>query len=130
VLLLLLLLPLCQLLTDAVGSICTAGLVRHAFRTAEGDSSNLDDGFRALRMLHSVERWVTSSAPHEWPEPSCLLPPPNPSPTHHVPHAAYWCALRRCTDNELWDSLEGLSDREAPASESTSLVVAQLMARS
>ena len=32
-------------------------------------------------------------------------------------------------DNELYDSLEGLSDREAPAQESTHLIAAQLLAQ-
>ena len=47
------------------GPLPLPGLVRHAFRNC-GDGSELnpmiDDAFRALRLLHSVEEWVTTSA--------------------------------------------------------------------
>ncbi len=37
------------------------------------------------------------------------------------------CAFRVRADNELYDSLQGLSDREAPQEESMKVVAAQLL---
>ena len=85
-------------LTAAVkehGPLPLPGLVRHCFRNTDPCDTNtmIDSAFGALRMMQSVEGWVTSN-------------------------------------NELYDSLEGLSDREAPESHPTNLIAAQLLAQS
>ena len=79
------------------GPLPLCGLVRHVFRHTEARASDacLDDAFRALRTISSVEDWVRQN-------------------------------------NELFDSLEGLSDREMPPTAETSsinLVASQLLAR-
>ena len=100
------------------GPLPLPGLVRHAFRSTEPSAAGdmCDDAFRALRMLHHVEEWVNTSARYtavSIPLKFSLLTP----------------LCFPLADNELYDSLEGLSDREAPAQESTHLIAAQLLAQ-
>ena len=97
------------------GPLPLPGLVRHAFRSTEPSAAGdmCDDAFRALRMLHHVEEWVNTSARY----------------TSFKILSTNRVAALLSADNELYDSLEGLSDREAPAQESTHLIAAQLLAQ-
>ena len=101
-------------------------MVQHAFRLecedAQSSSKMIDHAFGALRMMHSVEAWVTSSALallSFFGRPRCPRRVCSAEPQRS-------CSL---ADNELYDSLEGLSDREAPAQESMNVVAQQLVAR-
>ena len=105
-------------------------LVRSIFRTPDAEACDkermIDDAFGALRMMHSVEQWVTQSESAATPRrlPEHHAKSLGPGRIHELTPA---CTLR--ADNELYDSLHGLSDREAPAEPSLKYVASQLVSR-
>ena len=118
------------------GPLPLPALVRNSFRNVEPEHSNraIDDAFGALRMMHSVEQWVTSSASprqHTFFLSRILSSPPRAlgqlfsTAQHHCSR----CRRSACVDNALYDSLEGMSDREAPPSQSIDFVAQQLVAQ-
>ena len=118
------------------GPLPLPALVRNSFRNVEPEHSNraIDDAFGALRMMHSVEQWVTSSAsPRQHTfflsrilsSPPCALGQLFSTAQHHCSR----CRRSACVDNALYDSLEGMSDREAPPSQSIDFVAQQLVAQ-
>ena len=90
--------PALQQSVKQFGPLPLPELVRDTFRKTDPRDSNrcLDDAFSALRMLHSVEQWVTSSKPA-----------PMPASPPHVPHGhghgltmaavCIRCVRRQCT---------------------------------